>query len=97
MLIGISIFELHLSQARSLKEKRKVVRSLIDRIHHRFRVSIAETDHHDLHQRTEITIAAVVLDDAEGQRMMDAVREQVDSQPGALLLAWDPQWLEGEQ
>lgn len=95
MLIGVSIFELHLPESRSLKQKRKVIRSLIDRIHRRFRVSIAETDHHDLHQRTEISIAAVVLDDAEGQRMMDAMREQVDSQPGAILLAWDPEWIEG--
>ena len=60
MLIGISIFELHLPQSRSLKEKRKVVKSLIDRIHRRFRVSIAETDFHDLHQRTEMAIAAIV-------------------------------------
>ena len=95
MLIGVSIFELHLPEARSLKEKRKVIRSLIDRIHRRFKVSIAETDHHDLHQRSEISLAAVVLDDAEGQRMMDAIRELVDSQPGAYLLAWTPEWLEG--
>ena len=33
MLIGISVFELHLPHARSLKEKRKVVKGLIDRIH----------------------------------------------------------------
>ena len=97
MLIGVSIFELHIPESRGLKEKRKVVRGLVDRIHHRFRVSIAETDYHDLHQRAEISIAAVVLDDAEGQRMMDAIRDLVDSQPGAILLGWDPQWLEGKE
>ena len=57
MVVGVSIFELHLPAAQSLKQKRKVIKSLIDRVHHRFRVSIAETDFHDLHQRCEISIA----------------------------------------
>ncbi len=95
MVIGISIFELHVPAARSLKQKRKVVRSLIDRIHQRFRVSIAETDFHDLHQRSEITLAAVAQTASEGLKIMDVVRDLIDSQPEAQLLMWDPQILEG--
>jgi uncharacterized protein YlxP (DUF503 family) len=34
-----------------------VVKGMIERIHQRFRVSIAETDFHDLHQRSEIAVA----------------------------------------
>jgi uncharacterized protein YlxP (DUF503 family) len=97
MVIGISIFELHLPHVRSLKQKRKVVKSLIDRIHHRFRVSVAETDHHDLHQRSEIAVAAIARDDRDGQRLMDSIREMVDEQEGAILTFWDPQFLEGER
>lgn len=95
MVIGISIFELHVPAARSLKQKRKVIRSLIDRIHQRFRVSIAETDYHDLHQRSEITLAAVAQSESEGLKIMDVVRDLIDSQPEAQLLMWDPQILEG--
>lgn len=95
MVIGISIFELHVPAARSLKQKRKVVRSLIDRIHQRYRVSIAETDHHDLHQRSEITLAAVAQTETEGLKIMDVVRDLIDSEPEAQLLMWDPQILEG--
>ncbi len=94
MLIGISVFELHLPQARSLKQKRKVVKSLIDRIHRHFRVSIAETDFHDLHQRAEMGIAAVVRGDRDGHRMMDAIREMIDREHEAMLVAWEPQFLE---
>ena len=97
MVIGLSVFELHVPAARSLKQKRKVVKSLIERIHHRFRVSITETDFHDLHQRAEIAIAAVTNSEMEGQRLMDSIRTLLDSQPEAMLLAWDPQFLlEGE-
>ena len=95
MVVGVSIFELHIPEARSLKQKRKVIKSLIERIHRRFRVSIAETDHHDLHQRAEVSIAAVARSPTEGQRLMDSIRDLIDAEPGASLLHWDPQLLEG--
>ncbi len=94
MAISVSIFELHLPEARSLKQKRKVIKSLIERIHRRYRVSIAETDHHDLHQRTEISIAAVASTPSHSRHLMDQIRELVDSEPAAMLLNWDPQVLE---
>lgn len=96
MVIGISVFELHVPGSRSLKQKRKVVRGLIDRIHQRFRVSIAETGHHDLHQRSEIAVAAVAQNPTEGQRLMDRIRELIDAQGEAILVHWDPQMLEEE-
>ena len=96
MVVGISVFELHIPGARSLKQKRKVVKGLIDRIHHRFRVSIAETDFHDLHQRSELGIAVVALDETNGRRLMDKIRELIDSEPESMLSFWDPQYLEGE-
>lgn len=94
MVVGVSIFELHIPEARSLKQKRKVVKGLIERVHHRFRVSIAETDYHDLHQRSEIAIAAIARDRSEGERLMNTVRDLIDSEPGAMLTAWDPEYLE---
>lgn len=94
MLIGISVFELHLPHARSLKEKRRVVQGLIDRIHRRFRVSVAETDFHDLHQRAEMGIAAIVRSDGDGRRLMDAIRELIDRQHEATLSFWEPQFLQ---
>ena len=95
MVVGVSIFELHLPEARSLKQKRKVIKSLVDRIHRRFRVSIAETDHHDLHQRSEISIAAIARSPADGRRLMDSIRDLIDDEHAAMLIHWDPQVLEG--
>jgi uncharacterized protein YlxP (DUF503 family) len=96
MIVGISIFELHLPSSRSLKDKRRVVKSLIDRVHQRYRVSIAETDFHDLHQRAEIAVAAVAAGgEMEMDRMMEEVRNLVESDPEVYLTRWDPQILEG--
>lgn len=97
MIVGISSFELHLPSCRSLKEKRKVVKSLVDRIHQRYRVSVAETGFHDLHQRAEISLAAVATGEAEVERMLEEVRSLVDSTPEAFLTRWEPQLLEAER
>jgi uncharacterized protein YlxP (DUF503 family) len=97
MIVGISVFELHLPASRSLKDKRRVVKSLIDRVHQRYRVSIAETDFHDLHQRAEIAMAVVVSGgESEMDKMMEEVRNIVESDPEVYLTLWDPQILEGE-
>jgi uncharacterized protein len=96
MIVGISIFELHLPASRSLKDKRRVVKSLIDRVHQRYRVSIAETDFHDLHQRAEVTMAVVVSGgETEMEKLMEDVRNLVESDPEIYLTRWDPQLLEG--
>ena len=41
-------------------------------------MSIAETDHHDLHQRAEISIAAVARSPSASRRLMDQVRDLID-------------------
>jgi uncharacterized protein len=95
MIVGISVFELHLPTSRSLKDKRRVVKSLIERVHQRYRLSIAETDFHDLHQRAEIAIAAVSAGgESEMDKMMEEIRNQVESDPEVYLTRWDPQLLD---
>lgn len=93
MSVGISSFELHLPSSRSLKDKRRVVKSLVERIHQRFRVSIAETDFHDLHQRAEIGLAAVANGEPELERLLDEIHGMVDTVPEVFLTRWDPQIL----
>ena len=48
MVVGLITWELHLDGCQSLKDKRQILRSLKDRLHQRFNVSAAETDHQDL-------------------------------------------------
>ena len=95
MIVGIASFELHLPSSRSLKDKRRVVKSLVDRIHQRYRVSVAETDFHDLHQRAEISLAVVTNSDGEMDKLMEEIHSLVDREPEAFLTRWDPQILEG--
>lgn len=51
--------QLFLPESRSLKDKRQILKSLQERIRHRFEVAIAEVDHNDLWQRSTLGMAAV--------------------------------------
>ncbi len=94
VVVAVSIAELQIPAARSLKEKRKVVRGLIDRIHHRFKVSIVESDFHDLHQRAEIAIAVVHGSDRQLDRLLQEIQSMIDRVPEARLLSWQSETFE---
>jgi len=96
MAFAMLICELHLPAARSLKAKRRVVKGLIDRMHSRFRVSIAETDFHDLHQRTQISIAAVDGTPSRLERLLEDLRDLAERSDDALVVRWDVEWVESE-
>jgi uncharacterized protein YlxP (DUF503 family) len=59
MTVGILQLELSIGDAMSLKDKRRVVKSLKDRIAHGHNVSIAEVGALDEHRRSIIGIAMV--------------------------------------
>lgn len=90
-LVAVSVFELHLPASRSLKEKRRVIKSLIERVHHRYRVSVVESEFHDRHQRSEITLALAANSEHELNRMLDDIRSLIDANPEAQLTFWEPQ------
>jgi hypothetical protein len=59
MVVGTMRIELHLHDNRSLKGKRKVVKSMVGKVKHRFNVSIAETGSNDKWQKIELGVSAV--------------------------------------
>lgn len=81
MIIGVRAFELHLAGAHSLKEKRSVVKSMKDRLHNEFNVSVAETGQHDAWQSAEITVCVVAQDRRHAESVLEAVDRFVASNP----------------
>jgi uncharacterized protein YlxP (DUF503 family) len=59
MPIAYLSLEIHIEAARSLKDKRQVVRSVKDRLRHTFNVSVAEIDATDLWQRATIGVVSI--------------------------------------
>jgi uncharacterized protein YlxP (DUF503 family) len=89
MVVGVSRIELHLPNGASLKGKRQVVKSLKDRIKHRFNVSIAEVDDQDLWQKTVLAVACVGNAHSHVQQIMDQVIGVVRGTPEVEVLRCD--------
>ena len=63
----------YISHAASLKDKRQVCRSLVDKARQRFNASIAEVATQDMHQTLTIGVAVVSGDAAHAQRSLDEI------------------------
>ena len=79
-------WELHIAASHSLKEKRQVLKSLKDRLHHRFNVSAAETAHHDLWQRAELTVCVVLTDRGHADSVLREADRLVAGADGARIV-----------
>lgn len=93
MHVGVLTLELAIYDAYSLKDKRRVVKSLKDRVRARFNVSVAEVDHHDVHRRATVAVAMVSSDAAHLHGCFDQIVDLVRSRIGAGLLDYDKELL----
>lgn len=69
---------LFLPYCSSLKEKRKIILSIVERIRKRFNISIAEVDNHELWQRCSLGFSAVTSKHAEIESIVEAVYSSLD-------------------
>ena len=86
MIVGVQRWELSLPGCSSLKEKRMVVRSLKERIQHRFKLSVAETAHQDVWTRAQLAAAVVTTDARHAEEVLDHVNRLVEQDARALVL-----------
>ena len=79
MVVGALRIEFIMSYNRSLKGKRKVVRSMIDKVKSRFNVAIAEVGSNDKWQKIELGITAVGNDRRHIDSSLNSVLNFLDS------------------
>ena len=81
MIVGTLTVILFIPGSDSLKDKRRVVRSMLDRIRGRFNASAAEIDLLDSHTTARLGFACVSNDAALVNRMLDKIRSEIESNP----------------
>ena len=86
MTIGVLQLEIGIHDAMSLKDKRRVVKSLKDRIAHGHNVSIAEVGALDEHRRAIIGIAMVSNDARYVEGALSKIVDFVRGSPAADLM-----------
>lgn len=77
MFVAILQFELLIRGAESLKDKRRVVRSVKDRLHREHMVSVAEIAALDQHQLAVLGAALVANSESRARQVMDAIVEKL--------------------
>lgn len=91
--IGLLEIEFLIPGAATLKEKRKVVRSLKERIRNRHNVSTAEVDHLELPGRCHLAIVTICGDKAEAQKRLESVERMALSIPEISVIDRSLNWL----
>ncbi len=78
--VGILSIELHFPENHSLKGKRKELLSVKAQLQRRFGASVAEVDHHDVWQRSRITLSCVAREYRDAERLLDEAERYLSGQ-----------------
>jgi len=85
MVVGVLQMRLLVREATTLKDKRRVVKSLRDRLRHEFNVSASEVDALDLVQTAVLGVAVVTNDGAFADQVLAKVVDFVRRSPAELV------------
>lgn len=84
MVVALLSVEFHLPGARSLKDKRMVLRRVKDRLK-KFNVAVAELEYHDLWQRALLGVVTVSTTTAHAEQELSEVVDEIERvEPGAV-------------
>jgi uncharacterized protein YlxP (DUF503 family) len=83
--VGVLSFELHFPDNHSLKGKRKELLALKAQLARRFGASVAEVDHHDVWQRSRLTLACVTREHRQLEELLDAAERYIGGQGYELI------------
>jgi uncharacterized protein YlxP (DUF503 family) len=92
-VVGVLTLELRIDHAHSLKEKRHVVKSLKERLRHKFNVSVAEIEDQDVHNSAVIAAATVSPSQSFAEKVLAAVEEEAAEQLGPMLIRTNTEWM----
>ncbi len=85
LFVGVLRMVLRIPGSRSLKDRRRVVSSLRDRVHARHHASFAEVGHLEVHEAAVVAIAVVGNDSRLLRSRLDAIRADAESTLEAII------------
>lgn len=89
MHVGVLEVRLHVPDAGSLKEKRQVVKSLLDRARQRFGVAAAEIGENDKHRIAVLGFASVSGSLHHAREIVEKVLAHVRAHPAARVIEFE--------
>jgi uncharacterized protein YlxP (DUF503 family) len=84
MVVALLSLELHVAEARSLKDKRMVLRAVKDRLK-KHNVAVAELEYQELWQRAGLGVVTIAATEALAERELTAVVDDIErAEPGVV-------------
>ncbi len=84
MVVALLSLELHVAEARSLKDKRMVLRAVKDRLK-KHNVAVAELEYQELWQRAGLGVVTIAANEALAERELTAVVDDIErAEPGVV-------------
>jgi uncharacterized protein YlxP (DUF503 family) len=77
-VIALLTLNIDIPHAQSLKDKRMIVRRVKDRLRSKFNVAVAEVDHQDVWQRSQLSVVTVGPDEAYLSQMLQHALEETE-------------------
>jgi uncharacterized protein YlxP (DUF503 family) len=81
MVVGVCTLVLYIPEANSLKDKRSVVKSMVEGMRSKFNVSAAEVEDNDVWRRATVGIACVSNSQPFTDQVLNKVVDWVEANP----------------
>jgi len=89
MIVGVLTVDVAVLEARSLKDKRRVIKSIKDRVRNRYNVSVSEVDDQDMMKRSRLGMAMVAVETRAVHSQFDQIVDLIRSTRGATLIDYE--------
>jgi len=83
IIIGACKVYLHINMAYSLKDKRMIIKSLIDRMKNKFNISVSEVELQDIHKKACIGFACVTSKSSHAESIVNNVINFIENNTDA--------------
>jgi len=89
MIIAIVELEILLPYCQSLKDKRRIIKSLIDSLGRKNNISIKEIDYRDLWKRSLLGITSICDNTSSAQKFLDMIKNKIYEKEGTQILKFN--------
>lgn len=79
IVIALLTLDIHVPYAQSLKDKRSVVRRLKDRLRTKYNVAVAEVEHQELWQRSQVSVVTVGSEETYVSQLLEKAAAEAQS------------------
>jgi len=92
MVVGVLRIELSIPQADSLKDKRRVIKSIKDKVRNNFNVSVAEIGSQDIWRTALLGVAVVSEDSAYANGILSRIQDMIANRTEAIMTNCELEW-----